>query len=270
MKNVIMNFKEVIPKPVRNLAIKVKKIFKDVQENIYNYTLYSNETNYTIIYHISQDDKYNKIDKNCAAINIINAIVNDYLRGEHLGIISYEQPPIGILIEVLEPMIHSLSNREYNHWKNFLELQDIEQICSMTICELYKKGYYIHKSLVSKALANNIYRFLRIDDHRGYSVVSIYKPTKYNDEKMTVGETIFDTAEANEAYDRDVKAALEEIHKEQRDIVIEMIGKRQYDQLLREWQTATTTGVTQKRVFALKNKMIQLGLTGDVWNKYFE
>lgn len=266
--NEIMKLKESIFKPIkiRDLIHSITELFEHT-ERIYSYVLYNNSDRYTIVYHIAQNEKHNCIDVNCAKTNIINAVIG---HKNDKGIISYEQPPLPILVKVLRPLVQSLTKQEHSHWSKQLTFEDIEQMCYLCICELYNKGYYIHKSLVATSLRNAIYYHLRADDHRGIKIVSLYVKQFSDNEKMMLLDTIKDEAASSIIDDKETEEVKNDIFNEQKQFIIDIIGKRQYDQLVREWTMNSTTGSSRKKVCDLRKEVNRTGMSDKAWVKYYE
>lgn len=270
IKNVIDKHLALIKRPCGSIWKSVSEVFKDIQiDKIYSYVVYLNEEEYKIIYHISETSKYNTLDVGCVITNIINAI---YLANkiDKTGIIGYEQPPLEILCELFQPLVHSLVKGQYNRWSKFYSYEELVQICYTTLCSLYSKGYYIHKFLLRKSFINDIYLSARQYNTKGHSLMSLSSTVKNSDgESVTIEELIPDTQQMEEQEDKENNEVLLRIRAEQRGIIVDLIGQRQYDQIIREWTSRATTGATQRKVNDLKHKVKQMGYTESEFNKYY-
>ena len=267
VKNVIDKHVVLMQRPVASLAQSISDIFKDVNE-IYSYVVYANESQYKIVYHISETAEYNTLNAGCVITNIINGI---YLAAkvEKTGIIAYEQPSLEMLCKLLQPLVRSLVQEQYYKWKKLYCYEELVQICYTSLCSLYDKGYYIHKYILRKTFINDIYLFARQYNTKGHKVISLYSTVKNSDETVTVEDTIPDTQQLEAQEDRENEEVLVRIRAEQRGIIIDLIGQRQYDQIIREWTARATTGATQRKVNSLKHKVKQLGYTDDQFRKYY-
>lgn len=237
-------------------------------EKIYSYVLYKlKDAGYKINYMVAENDKYNCLSVKKAITNMLSSIVNH--DGEK-NIISYDQPPIEILIEVLQPLVHKLAKEQHERWRN-LEYEDLVQMCNYIICDLRHKGYYIHKRLIRKAYMN--YVLMQLRPHKDEpQILSIYQ-TFVGDadlEKLTIGDTIVDESyeiDEEEAYRRYV---IDKVFDEVKQIVIELIGPRRFDQLYRDYAMKHTTPQTRKTMQTVKSHLINLGISMKEFNdKYY-
>lgn len=265
MKNVIDSYKI-------DITADKGSFIKQLRDNIavitcwYSWSLYKKDSKqYRLTYNVSQTDRFNTLDVGCAITNIVTAAADN--NASH-GIIGYDQPTLAILVEVLAPLVNSLVNREAKRWRQFSH-DDLTQTCYMCLCELYRKGYYIHKSLLRRAFTNTLYYKLR-KSPRDIVIVSLTAPVHDTDDLLTVQDTIPDVDEEYEREDCENREVVDRILSEQREIIINLIGKRRYDDLLREWRSKTVTNASSATVDRLRKKLIAAGYSPEQWKKYFE
>lgn len=270
MANVLFNatIKVAEDAPIPQICDEVWKHLQNY-EYIYSYVVYCRKEIgiYQVNYMVSQNKEYNTINTLDAMLNIIEIIVNDSV---HDRVIGYNQPSIDVLIETLQPLVHTLAKEQYDHWKCF-EYDDLVQMCNLVICELYNKGYYIHKSIVRKSFMNYVLMQLRPKRDEP-QIISIHQRFHGTDdmEKLTIGDTIVDESyqiEDEESYDREVIAM---IFAEVKDIIIDLIGPRQFDQLFRDYGMKHTTSQTRRMMQKIKTHFANMGITmKEFKNKYY-
>ena len=270
-KNILFNGSIRVPfGKNRNEILAILREGFDEQDVLYSYLVkrLSTEARFVVTYMISQTDRYNTIKVEEAADEISLTLATDTGTKK---IICYRQPPIDILIEVLEPLVRKLVKIQQAHWQH-LEYDDLRQMCYLTICELKEKGYYVHKSLINHCFNNAVLMSLRPEKDRP-PIVSIYD--KYYGaegdlEKLMIGDTIVD-----ESYELDeeeterldfLRWTFEEIKRE----LIKLLGPRQFDQLFRDYSRKHTTSQTCKMMQKVKRHFADKGITmEDFINKYY-
>ncbi len=270
-KNILFNGSIHVPfGKSRNEILAILREGFDEQDVLYSYLVkkLSAEARFVVTYMISQTDKYNTIKVEEAADEISLTLVTDTSTKK---IVCYRQPPIDILIEVLEPLVRKLVKIQQSHWQH-LEYDDLKQMCYLTICELKEKGYYIHKSLINHCFNNAVLMSLRPEKGKPL-IVSIYD--KYQGaegdlEKLIIGDTIIDESyeldkEESEKLDF-TKWTFDEVKR----ILIKLLGQRQFDQLYRDYSRQHTTAQTCKMLQKVKGYLKIKGITmEDFINKYY-
>lgn len=236
-------------------------------ERLYSYFVRNHTERFDVKYMISQVDKYNTILVEDATAEIVRLIETTHDK----EILGYRQPPLDILVEVLEPMVKRLAKRQNDAWRH-LEYDDLCQMCYLAIIDLYNKGYYIHKSLVERVLSNYVLLQLRPERNKP-TVIPLhqtYKDGGEDGEKITIGDTIMDTSYEDEKEACDYKEFVSRTFDEVKEIVIDLIGPRQFDQLFRDYGKKHTTSQTRKMMQKVKAHLAMLGITlEDFVNKYY-
>ena len=234
---------------------------------IYSYIIYDKDNMYRVVALVSQTLPYNTLHVDNVIDNVINFICNEHDPTFQLSqnVIGYEQPPLEILLETYKPLIYKLSLQQYHMWPQ-VELEDLIQMCNLRICVLYQQGYYIHKNLLSRSFANAVLMFLRPEKYKPQTV-SLDEISKGKDDETSVNiaETIEDkhaNEEMNEVLDEVDGITFEDlVNQECKQIVLEFISPRMYDQWMIEYNTKTVSRQTASQVNALKSKLKMLGIT---------
>lgn len=240
-------------------------------DRLYSYLVYAeyNEhalSGWQVEFIVSQVDEYNTIYKPNAILDICKLIDDSYAKDRQRYIIGYKQPPLEVLLTTLEPLITKLARQQHDYWG--LEYEDLCQTCRLVICTLYKKGYYIHKSLVNRAFINEVLMSIRKDRYKP-KIVSIDEPIAYDKEgkAQMVSETIVDpTAEEefHEQYDEEDRLRVIE---EKREIIVDIIGIRQYEQLVRAYGTHNTTNADRQKIQKIQKKLIANGISEKLFRR---
>lgn len=234
---------------------------------IYSYIIYDKDNAYRVIALVSQTLPYNTLYVDNVIDNVIDFICNEHDPTLQLSqnVIGYEQPPLEILLETYKPLIYKLSLQQYHMWPQ-VELEDLIQMCNLRICVLYQQGYYIHKNLLSRSFANAVLMFLRPEKYKPQTV-SLDEISKGKDEEtaVNIAETIEDehaNEEMNEVLDEVDGITFEDlVNQECKQIVLEFISPRTYDQWMIEYNTKTVSRQTASQVNALKSKLKMLGIS---------
>lgn len=217
---------------------------------------------------ISQTHKFNTISTFDASAYIIDKI-KSYDVNNRKQIVGYMQPNVELLLKLYKPLIVKLSKEIKQSWQ-YLEMEDLIQMCNLVICDLYYKGYYVHKSLIRRSFINYVLMHIRKDKGKP-SMVSLeqeYSKTD-DDDRVTIADMIPDMKQMNDTedkYDDEVDA---KVLKEVKDIVIDFIGQRQYDQLLREYGNKSTTNWSRRLMTKIKAHLFEMGINSKSFSKYY-
>lgn len=274
--NNIFAIKQNVPKhaSLNNFISESIPIFDDIQK-IYSFIIYSNYKDETFVgwiiqYNISQIDEYNTIPVRQALFDILTLIKYDKNTDDNARkyIIGYCQPELDIQIKVYDPLIANLALKMNARW-TALEYDDLYQTCRLCLILLYNKGYYIHKRLLEKSFSNAVLQSIR---HKRYEpeIMSLYQ--KYNGddkEKLTLADTIPDKeAEAQQALS-DLNECDKEVYKKLRELIVDIVGERGYQELLRDYGNSHTSDVTRYLLRKIKDKFAKKGITIKTFNKYY-
>lgn len=254
-----------------NVTFKVKneeellKLNLSNTNKVFSYIVYKFVDYYEIQCNISQINKYNTIKLS----DEINTICVKIQNGGDL-VLCYKQPSLELLIKLYKPLVLKLSKEQKERWR-YLEMEDLIQMCNLVICDLYYKGYYVHKNLIRTSFINYVLSHIRKNKSKPkiLSLEQMYSKSD-DDNEVRLADMIPDEKLLNEQDDNDIQEVYNKILHEMKDIVIDYIGIRQYDQLLREYSNNQTTDWSRKLMQRIKAHLFELGISSKSFNKYFE
>lgn len=274
----MVNNYNIITKLSQNISIKlsdeqiynhVKEVLNDI-DTLYGYLIYARYKNnklegWTIQYNFSQFDEFNTIACENAIDDIVNSIINNRDTVEY--VIGYKQPSIELMLELYNPLMQNLALIQCKKW-NQLEYEDALSICKYTMLKLYKKGYYIHKKLLQRAFNNQILFELKHNDNY-LSCVSLEKSINdSDDEKITLADTLEDYNDIAYREEQEEREALTTVFEKIKEILIDYLGERQFEQIFRDYGMKHTTAWSRKKMQTIKNKFKREGITRSTFNKY--
>lgn len=217
---------------------------------------------------ISQNQKYNTLIPSEIA-KYISGKMEASKNQEQTYVVCYMLPPLELVLKLYRPLIYKLADEQHQRW-TYLEMPDLIQMCNYVICELYFKGYYIHKRLIRRSYNNYVLMHIRKDKDKP-SIVSFEQEYSKSDgdDRITVGDMIPDVEQMYEQEDKDNEEVLCKVLQEVKDIVIDFIGPRQYDQLLREYSNKSTTNWSRRLMVKIKAHLFEMGISAKSFNKYY-
>ena len=251
-----------VEEPIRDIG----KIYSCIVYGCYNNNL--KLTGWDIRLNISQTNKFNTLKANDVISYITNKMQNSK-DSEPSHVICYMQPSVELIIKLFKPLIIKLAREQQQRWQH-LEMEDLIQMCNLVICDLYYKNYYIHKRLIRRSFINYVLMHIRKDKNRPVIVSFEQEYSKSDDDdKLTIGDMIPDTKMVDELDTKDDYEVHCRILEEVKDIVIDFIGPRQYDQLLREYSNKSTTNWSRKLMVKIKAHLFEMGITNKSYYKYY-
>ena len=241
-------------------------------EYVYSYIIYSKYKKvnlvstfdeFVITINISQTSEYNTLDVSKVCDDIFNKLYDEITRSSETYVIGYQQPPLNIIVQIYEPLVKNLATKMFTRWSGLrLEYEDLFQDCYIVLIDLYNKGYYIHKSLLEKSYNN--YILMKLRGYRGMpDILSLNAPVINTDDKMIMLDTVADVKQEEE-----METVLNDdfgFIVELSNIIKDMIGERQYTQLLNEYKTRNTTNWGRNKVHQLRKQIRKLNL-----DKYYK
>lgn len=234
--------------------------------HVYSWILYDKKNEYLLSILVSETRVYNTLFVNNIADDILQALTSYHKTDKCKQVITHKQPPLEILCETYRPLVYSLCIQQHTYWPQ-IELEDLIQMCNLRICILYQQGYYIHKKLLNRAFANAVLMFLRPERYKPHiaSLDEISDSKSGGDENVSPLEVIEDESASEE-----IQNAIDEIDgctfedllsSEMRNVVLEFVSQRTYDQWKIEYGTKTVSRQTASQVNALKSKLSALGIS---------
>ena len=266
--NVFMKVNFSVPFFISNE--KLRELVEDEMEQfdkIYSYIVHVKKDKFNVQINLSEKDKYNVLVASDAVGEICEAI-SSYCDDDTRSIIAYKQPSIEVMVELFDPLVCSLASEQHTMWKD-LEYEDLCQICRMTMVKLYNKGYYIHKSLLSRSFNNEILMMLRSDKNKPI-IVSIddkIRSSKTGDERP-IEDTLIDTSYDEERETQEREEFIHKVFDEVREVIINIIGVRQFEELMRDYAGKHTNPWSRTMMNRLKKKFNKLGIEWKSFNKY--
>ena len=254
----------------------LEEYFKEL-DTLYSYIVYAKyESNVLIEYivqcNVSQTDKYNTICKDRFIDNCVE-IIKSYNIDNLKKVIGYEQPSVNIMLEAYDPLVKKLAKIQDGRWDMYT-YEDLCQICRLEIMVLHSKGYYIHKRLLEKVFTNRLLMNTRHERNKPLTVSfedTFYRTSSSDSEKLLVADTIPDTDLIDKQYKEEERIAENLIFQEVKGIIIDLIGKRRWDELIRCYGNKTTTATTRKLMQQIKTHFETMGITRKDFNKrYYE
>lgn len=274
--NVLMHVKQKI-----SAATDIKRVEEilcetfDGIDDIYSYLVYAeydvSPLQYTIQYNISQKEELNTLTLDDVLTGVIYAIENVDLSTKK-KIIGYGQPSLEIVLETYDPLVHKLARYQNDRWKQY-NYDDLCQICRLVMIRLYRKGYYIHRRLLQRSFENEIW--MDVKKHKGDNVVvsfedTFYRPLSNSSEELQYADVVPDNDIIEKERTKDDEEVNHLIFEEVKDIVIDYIGARQWNELMRDYGNNHTTSWSRKTLQRVKKYLAQLGISRkDFINKYY-
>ena len=273
MKNVLTKFKVRINKNLTGNEICEALIQSLINiDNVYSYILYADYDKdglqgFSVEFLVSQTESYNTILQEDIVADAAAKILKHLQSEKQRYVISYKQPPLDKLLELYEPLVHTLATKQQQYWQQ-LEYEDLCQMCRLCICTLYKAGYYLHKNLIQRAFTNDVLMSIRKEKYTEQPL-SLNHKVKYDDERVELMDLIPDTSMVEELEEKNDDEDKLRILQEKRELIIEEIGQRQYDQLVKAYSFGNTDARSRAIVRKLKNMFIAQGITENTFMRYF-
>lgn len=222
---------------------------------IYSYLVYNvykdnKLTGWQVQYNISQVERYNVLSCKEVIDGILQSISEQ--RNVAQRVLDYKQPSLDVMLQVYQPLINKLAREQHERWQH-LEYEDLVSMCQLTMVKLYNKGYYVHKSLLTRSFQHDVLLMLRGQPYNP-DLVSIEQPMPdTGDEQLTVGDTIRDISQEERQVDEEDRAMFDSLFQAVKRIVVTLYGERQFDQLLREYGNKHTTDWSRRRMQRIKS-----------------
>lgn len=246
-------------------------IILDEVETIYSYLVYARYKEEKLVYWqieylISQTSEYNTLHKD-SIINEIFIILKKSNEKTISTVIGYKQPAISLQLKLFDPLINKLALEQTQRWSQ-IEYEDACQICRLTMVNLYRKGYYLHPRLIRRCYNNDILCFIRKDKNKP-EILSIDKVIYHEGDNtpLTIADTIPDNQAKERAEQKDAEQFVHIVFEQVKEIIIDLIGERQFDQLMRDYGNKHTTSWSCKKMRELRRKFDEMGIS---WNSFYK
>lgn len=176
-------------------------------------------------------------------------------------IVYFVQPPLNITLVSYDPLCRKLAYTMSKRWSCFT-YDDLLQDCRLCICDLYNRGYYVNNWLIQRTFVNKCLQWIRkhkasFSDVSMNTVINTYK----NENTITYNDVLEDK-QTSETFDNIETDSLKQyMYQCIKDFIVENIGQRGYEQLLRDYGNKTTTNWSRLTVRDIKRKMKRQGIT---------
>ena len=243
--------------------------------NIYSFIVYEKYTDdklshWIIDYSISQSEEYNTLSPERVSARVTKILTDRKLQKDKRNVIGYEQPSIDLMVKLFEPLVKKLVSEQLKRWK-YLEYDDLYQMCMLDMVKLHKLNYYLHPTLLRRAFNNSVLMHIRKNKNAPMTI-SLYdtSPNNKDGDNIKVQDTVPDyRAEYKMERIVEMDAELKET-EDKRNVIIDLIGQRQYDQLVREYGNGMTTTQSRHAVFRLKEKLHKQGINSKMFYIHHE
>lgn len=223
-----------------------------IPDKMYSYLLRKTNTHWNCLFTISAIDKYNSITYDDALSKIAKYFYNKTITG------IYEQPSLDIMYEVFLPYMHKLTRQQHLQWQ-FLEYEDLFQMCCVSLCKLHRKNYYIHRNLLKTTYFRDVLISIR-KQRTDFKLISL--DTMYGkDDSLRIEDTLEDISYLKQQDTSEHVDQVLQIFAQVKDLVIDMIGERRYEQLYREYASKNTTNAGRHTMRRLKSKFNNENIT---------
>lgn len=250
MKNDLEKFSLTLVGDVRDIDVTLTDIVGPSCP-IYTCIVYRTQTSsYRFVYNISHVSYYNTLDIEDVLSCIHEALTQVVV--DSRKILCYRQPPLEIILEAAEPLIQNQAKLHESRWAD-LEFEDLCQMCRLGIVNLYRRGYYINAALIKRTFNNIVLQSLRHERDKPQFVNLDAKVSDDNENRLL--DIIPDMQAIEKAQDEDEREETDERISWQKQAIIDIIGERQYAQLLFEYGNKATTAWSRKLVQTLKEKL---------------
>lgn len=209
--------------------------FLSKHDKIYSYLIRIVNNQIVAQYIVSDNERYNTIKP--IAENIFTTLTN---KG-----IAFKQPPLELMLEIYSPLCKSLAAKTIIEWPR-LEYDDCYQLTQLTMLKLYRKNYYIHRSLFIHCYHNDVYMYLRQykKEPPVISIETLLAGSTDEDNDLTLNECLIADAE-NEIDDNDDWLII-------KPLILLHISNRQLEHLLFEYSTHNVSPASNKCIRTLR------------------
>lgn len=240
-------------------------------DTIYSYLIYAKYKNdkltgWLIEYNFSQIEKYNTLICQSIISELTESILSN--RNAVQSVVAYKQPSIELMVELYKPLMSKLALEQCERWTE-LEYDDAFSMCQLTMLKLYKKGYYVHKQLLKRSFENYVLMELRHSRNKP-EIISL-EQTIFSDgdsEPLSLADMLPDKDAELKREQKEEEEVFNAIFEEVKEIIVEFIGERQFEQLLRDYGNKHTTPWSRKKMQQIKEKLKKLGITWESFRRY--
>lgn len=254
----------------KEISEQIHSVLKEL-ESIYSYLIrakYKNDKldSWLIEYTVAETDEYNTLKYEDIVNPIVDTIVKS--RTEKQVVIGYGQPNLELMTALYTPFVHKLALAQCEKWHQ-LEYEDAISMCMLTMIKLYRKGYYLHKSLLAKSFNNYILMELR--PYKNAPEVISLEQVLYDDgvnDTLSAVDMIPDFEQELKLEQKEEHDAIKTIFDDVKYLLIDIMGERQFEQFYRDYANKHTTPWSRKKMQQVKDKFKKMGISLNSFTDY--
>lgn len=229
-------------------------------DKIYSYLLHYKGDVAMLRINTADVDKYNTYNK----YQVVNHILNNIKEKKD----SYLQPDVSIMLEMFDPFVYKLAVEQHEKWNRY-DIDDLVQMCRLTILNLYNAGYYINSFIVRKSFINEIYMQLRRERRDASGDAMSLDATVPDTVDAKLADIIVDEKYSENIRDNEDSDAKLAVFKEVKELIISMLGERAYRQLLFDYANKTSNQFSAILVRDIKREFQKRGYTKSYFIKKY-
>ena len=227
---------------------------------IYSYLLHYKGDVAMLRINTTDVDKYNTYTKN----QIVSHIIDNIKDKKN----SFLQPDVSIMLEMFDPFVYKLAVEQHEKWNRY-DIDDLVQMCRLTILKLYAAGYYINSFVVRKSFINDVYMLLRKERRDASGDAMSLDATVADTEDAKLSDLIVDEKYMENLRDSEDSDAKLAVFKEVKELIISMLGERAYRQLLFDYANKTSNHFSAILVRDIKREFQKRGYTKSYFIKKY-
>lgn len=246
-----------------NIVEEVKELF-DNDLQVYSYIVFNKEKEYSIVFYVCDNDKYNTIScKNC-----LNNVLNALNTNNKSKVLTFEQSSLENIVTMFKPYISKLAKQYSNKWLK-LEYEDAFQTGMLILTKLYSQGYYLNKFMIARAFQNEILMQLRKFKNEPI-IVSLDASFNddNNDDDLLYNDIVSDISDIEERERKENLCYINDVFNELKNIVIKKYGQRTFDKLYRDYSNGHTDIFSRKTMQSLKTYLNKININQHSFDKY--
>ena len=246
-----------------NIVEEVKELF-DNDLQVYSYIVLNKEKEYSIVFYVCDNDKYNTIScKNCLN-NVLNALNTENKN----KVLTFEQSSLENIVTMFKPYISKLAKQYSNKWLK-LEYEDAFQTGMLILAKLYSQGYYLNKFIIARTFQNEILMQLRKFKNEPI-IVSLDASfnNDNNDDDLLYNDLVSDISDIEERERKENLCYTNDVFNDLKDIVIKKYGQRTFDKLYRDYSNGHTDTYSRHTMQSLKTYLEKMNINRHSFDKY--
>ena len=246
-----------------NIVEEVKDLF-DNDLQVYSYIVFNKEKEYSIVFYVCDNDKYNTIScKNCLN-NVLNALNTENKN----KVLTFEQSSLENIVTMFKPYISKLAKQYSNKWLK-LEYDDAFQTGMLILVKLYSQGYYLNKFIIARTFQNEILMQLRKFKNEPIMVsLDASFNNDNNDDDLLYNDIVSDISDIEERDKKENLCYINDVFNELKNIVIKKYGQRTFDKLYRDYSNGHTDIFSRKTMQSLKTYLNKMNINQHSFDKY--